>query len=144
MRSRALVRFVALVLLAGFVVSSPPPLGAATTDTFRDEFNTISYGGDDGVGGSWAGPWWESQDQDPDAMDIRVESDGLEQYVLRFDAIGVGNYVERTADLSTYDTATLSFDYRRSNTDAAVLVQGVGVGHGSTRIVHGDLCHRRR
>lgn len=112
-----LKRFSALVLIISLVVSAPPPLNAATTDTFRDEFNNISYSGDDGVGASWAGAWWESEAvQDPTQDDITVESDGAEDYVLRFDN-SAGVYAERTADLSAYDTATLSFDYRRMSTD---------------------------
>ena len=83
---RLLTRLVILVLLTGFVVSAPPPLAAATTDTFRDEFNNISYSGDDGIGGSWAGAWWDSQDQDETAGDTRVDSDGVEDFALRFNS----------------------------------------------------------
>ena len=116
---RLLTRFLILVLLTSFVVSAPPPLGAATTDTFRDEFNNISYSGDDGVGGSWAGAWWENEaTQNPNAGTVQVVTDGVEVYALRFvDSSPAGMYVERTADLSAYDTASLSFDYRRDLTD---------------------------
>ena len=115
---RLLTRLVILILLTGFLVSAPPPLSAATTDTFRDEFNSISYSGSDGVGGSWVGAWWDSQDQDETAGDVKVDSDGTEDFVLRFNSNGSGQYAERTADLTAYDTATVSFDYRRKNTDA--------------------------
>ncbi len=98
------------------MVSSPPPLGAATTDTFRDEFNNVSYSGDDGVGGSWAGAWWESETpQDPDQDNMKMVDDGGEQFVLQFDNTVPGDYVERTADLSAYDIAVLSFDFRRNS-----------------------------
>ena len=118
---RLLTRLVTLVLLTGFLVSAPPPLAAATTDTFRDEFNNISYSGDDGVGGSWAGSWWESEaPTDPTGGDVTVGSDAaVADFVLRFNNNGTGDYIERTADLSAYNTATLSFDYRRSPTDSA-------------------------
>ena len=111
-------RFTAVVLIVCFVASVPPPLGAATTTTFRDEFNNISYSGDDGMGGSWAGAWWETDPSvDPGADDITVQADGAEVYALRFNNTGSGDYVERIADLSAYDSATLVFEYRRENTD---------------------------
>jgi hypothetical protein len=120
MRLRAVVRLLALVLLTGFVVSSPPPLGAATTDTFRDEFNNISYSGDDGIGGSWAGAWLESESpQNPAAGNMKVLVDGTESFALHYTTGGTGDFVERTADLAAYDTASLSFDYRRDNANAS-------------------------
>ena len=120
---KSLTRFTALVLIVSFVASAPVPLAAATTDTFRDEFNNISYIGDDGIGGSWATAWWDSQDQDETSGEIKVDSDGLEDFVLRFNSNGSGQYIERTADLSAYDTATVSFDYRRKSTDASFSVK---------------------
>ncbi len=113
---RSLTRLTALVLLISFVAFASPPLGAAVTNTFRDEFNNIGYSGSDGTA-AWAGDWWDSEDQDPSAGGIRVDSDAPIDFVLWFDSDGAGEYAERTADLSAYDTATLSFDYRRRNTD---------------------------
>jgi hypothetical protein len=109
-------RLTVLVLIVSLVASAPAPLGAATTNTFRDEFNNISYGGNDGTA-AWAGDWWDSEDQDPSAGSIRVDSDTAVDFVLWFATDGSGEYAERTADLSVFDTATLSFDYRRRNTD---------------------------
>ena len=120
MRWRPLTRFVAVVLIAGLVVSASPPLGAATTDTFRDEFNNISYSGDDGIGGSWAADWLESESpQNASAGNLKVSVDGTESFAVQFTTGGTGDFLERTADLSAYDTASLSFDYRRDNANAS-------------------------
>jgi hypothetical protein len=117
---RSLTRFTALILIVSFVASAPPALGAATTDTFRDEFNFELYSNNDGTA-TWAGDWWESEAvQDPTNDDIRVTSEGGEDFVLRFDNSPDLAYIERTADLSAYDSAQLSFDYRRQNLPGSV------------------------
>ena len=133
---RLLTRLAILVLLASFVISAPPPLGAATTDTFRDEFNNISYSGDDGVGGLWAGAWWENEaTQNPNAGTVQVVTDGVEVYAMRFvDSSPAGMYIERTADLSAYDTASLSFDYRRDLTDPSFSVKVWASSTGPTGV----------
>jgi hypothetical protein len=128
---RPLVQFCAFVLIFSFAVSIPQPLGAAVTDTFRDEFNTIGYEGDDGSQ-SWAGGWWDSEDQDPSAGGISVDSDAAVDFTLWFATGGSGEYAERTADLSAYDSATLSFDYRRRNTDASFSLKVLVSANGPT------------
>jgi hypothetical protein len=110
---KSLTRFIAFVLIVSFVASAPVPLAAATTDTFRDEFNNQLYSNNDGTA-LWTGDWTESESpQDPTAGSTSVQSDGAEDFALFFADAAVGDYVERTVDLSGFDAATLTFDYRQ-------------------------------
>ena len=107
------------------------------TETFRDEFNAVSYAGNDGTR-NWSGNWVEFNDNgNPNGGDERVMSD-LGNYRLRVqDNNGGGEGVYREADLSGFDpaaTATLSFDYRRSDLDNSndyVAIQVSANGGGS-------------
>jgi len=85
--------------------------------TFRDEFNAVSFGNNDGTL-NWAGDWLEVGESDgPGSNDVRVRDDnGPYQLWLR-DKQNGGEGVEREADLSGAAAATLSFEYRRSGLD---------------------------
>jgi len=92
-----------------------PP--GACNGTFRDEFNAVSFGNNDGTL-NWAGDWLEVGESDgPGSNDVRVRDDnGPYQLWLRDNQNG-GEGVEREADLSGAAAATLSFEYRRSGLD---------------------------
>ncbi len=76
--------------------------------TFRDEFSSSSYSRQDGTA-NWATNWDEINDNDnPDNGDIDIN--GSE---LRFDGDSNAT-IEREINLSSYTSATLSFDYRET------------------------------
>jgi hypothetical protein len=85
--------------------------------TFRDEFNAVSFGNNDGTL-NWADDWLEVGESDgPGSNDVRVRDDnGPYQLWLRDNQNG-GEGVEREADLSGAAAVTLSFEYRRSSLD---------------------------
>ncbi len=93
--------------------------GGGCDSTFRDEFNTVSFGNNDGTS-NWAGDWLEVGESDgPASNDVSVRDDsGPYQLWIRDNQNG-GEGVEREADLSGASSATLSFDYRRSALDTA-------------------------
>ncbi len=84
-------------------------------ETFRDEFSSTSYSRQDGTQ-NWSLDWNEVGDDGfPNSGDIRIagnslrlEGDGTTVTVLG------APYIEREADLSSYLSATLSFDYRET------------------------------
>ena len=82
-------------------------------ETFRDEFNAISFSGNDGTR-DWTDNWGDVGENDgPDAGDIQVLKDESD-YQLRFkDNDNGGSGVWREADLSGAASATLSYVYRR-------------------------------
>jgi Tfp pilus assembly protein PilX len=104
------------VLIDTTVGGGGPP---GCDDTFRDEFNTVSFGNNDGTL-NWEGDWLEVGESDgPNANDVRVRDDnGPYQLWIRDNNNG-GEGAEREADLSGASVATLSFDYRRSSLDNA-------------------------
>jgi len=87
--------------------------------TFRDEFNARSYNNNNGTA-NWATNWLEINESDgATSGDEQVIAD-TSSYVLRIqDNDGGGEGVQRGVDLSGYDTATLSFTYRRNALDNA-------------------------
>lgn len=97
--------------------TSPNPLnrtcpvctGGGSCETFRDEFSTTSYSRQDGTA-NWATNWIETGDNN-NASNGDIEIDTGE---LQLEGDGSGPSIEREADLSSYTTATLTFDYRTS------------------------------
>ncbi|MBT8435425.1 MAG: choice-of-anchor J domain-containing protein, partial [Gammaproteobacteria bacterium] len=90
-------------------------------DSFRDEFSSISYARQDG-NVNWSIDWNEVGDNGlPNNGRFRVLNNGT----LRLTAAGNaatplgGPYIEREADLTGYESAVLSFDYRTQGWDAA-------------------------
>lgn len=96
-----------LLVLIGSVLES------ARADTFRDDFDAVSYAGNNGTQ-FWASTWREINESDgANASDERVIWD-LGSLRLRVrDNDGGGEGVQRQADLSAYTSATLSFNYSR-------------------------------
>ncbi len=89
-------------------------------DTFRDEFSSVSYSRQDG-NANWSIDWNEVGDNgSPNNGQFRVLNNGT----LRLRGAGNaptvlgGPYIEREVDLSGYESATLSFDYRTVGWDA--------------------------
>ncbi|MBI5107580.1 MAG: hypothetical protein HZA62_02430 [Rhodocyclales bacterium] len=86
--------------------------------TFRDEFSSNSYSRNDGTG-SWTGNWTETGDNGSSSNGtIQISSNKLQ---LEGDGSGGsatfgGPSIEREANLSSYTSATLSFDYSESGT----------------------------
>ena len=76
------------------------------SETVRDEFNSVSYMGNDGSA-SWAGDWIEKDDYGagPGVGIIDVAGNRLQ---LR--AFDVNQYIHREVDLSSATTAMLTFD----------------------------------
>ena len=88
----------------------------AGSETVRDEFNAISYSGNDGSQ-NWSNNWQEwGELNGPTSGAVMVVNSpsGLSSMCLRF---GVGQKdkgVSRVADLSEASSATLTFQWRRS------------------------------
>jgi len=91
--------------------------GGGCNGTFRDEFNAVSYGNNDGTL-SWSGDWVEiNESNGPTEGDEQVlDIDGPYQLRVR-DNDGGGEGVEREVDLTGAESATLSFIYRRKDLD---------------------------
>ncbi len=103
---------------AEFVLASAVITTAPTTlvcGTFRDEFSSVSYANQDGSL-NWTANWNETgDDASASSGGIQVASNSLRMRGggSAANALG-GPYVEREADLSTFTSATLTFDYRES------------------------------
>ena len=90
-------------------------------DTFRDTFNTQSYSRNDGTH-DWLTDWVESGDNGSPGSPSNSNDAGID--LIFFGLFGGelfikdGNTgIERSADLSAYTSATLSFDYREEDFD---------------------------
>ncbi len=88
-------------------------------ETYSDFFSSVSYSNNNGTQ-NWSGNWAESND-DNDPSNGRIRITGNE---LRFSRIG-SHYITRAADLSSYSTATLSFDWQTSSleTNETLVIQ---------------------
>jgi prepilin-type N-terminal cleavage/methylation domain-containing protein len=90
--------------------------------TYRDEFNSSAYSGNDGTL-NWSGDWQEINESDgPVRGDEVVTTDPLANPSSPSNQLRVRNSSEgvmREADLSGAVTATLSLQYRRENLDDA-------------------------
>lgn len=94
---------------------NPASSGSSGTvcQTFRDEFSSESYSRNDGTV-NWSGNWIETGDNNnPSNGDIEISNN-----VLQLEGDGSfsdsnfgGPYITRTADLTSYSTAELSFSY---------------------------------
>lgn len=107
-----------------------------SNETVRDEFASISYGGNNGTQ-SWSGDWQELGESDgPSSGRVRIyfHSRCATGNCLRMggDEVNLSNRgVMRTADLSGAASATFSFSYRRYESDdegGSVRVQVSGDG----------------
>ncbi|WP_405207747.1 hypothetical protein [Aquimarina sp. LLG6339-5] len=91
-------------------------------DTYRDEFNAVSYGNNDG-NSNWAGNWDES---DPFSGGDNIPSDGFVRVTgnrLRFSFMFANEeQIERTANLAGSTTAILSFDWETSSLEAGEII----------------------
>lgn len=108
-------------------ITDPLPTGTSWVSTqltypvdfsgdYYDQFSTISYSGSNGTI-DWSSPWVEiGDDGNVSGGDVRVVTDGATN-ALRLNR--ASNGASRSADLSGYSNATLSFNYRREGTDNA-------------------------
>lgn len=86
-------------------------------DTFIDNFNTVSYANNNGTQ-NFLGNWIETNEStDPSGGRIRINGNRL-----RFRNLD-SRYIERTLDLSSATSATLTLDYERTNGNESILVQ---------------------
>ncbi|MCP4430234.1 MAG: LamG domain-containing protein, partial [Gammaproteobacteria bacterium] len=86
--------------------------GGLSCETYRDNFSSTSYSNQDGSM-NWSGNWLETNDNgSPNSGDIRIAGNRLE---IKDD----NRSITRAADLSSYTTATLTFDYQESSFDSA-------------------------
>lgn len=116
------------VTQTGISVADPVPTGTSfeagstqvtaptgTTETIRDQFDAVAYTNNDGSI-DWLGNWDETGDDDlPNGGDVVVEND-ISNYQLRIQ--DQDNSIGREANLSSYDSAVLSFVYRRNGIEA--------------------------
>ena len=97
-----------------YIAESTTATGPGTAETFRDEFNAVSYANNDGTL-NWATNWLEMNDGGGvTGGDVRVTTN---QGALRLLVRDNNNGIEREADLSAFTSATLSFIYRRNGLD---------------------------
>lgn len=82
------------------------PQFVCSQETFRDEFNSVSYSNNDGTV-NWTSEWIESGDTDsgPSAQYIYIQGGELRMEYLW------GENIRRSADLAGATAAVLSFDY---------------------------------
>jgi len=81
-------------------------------ETYRDNFSTVSYSNQDGSM-NWSADWVEVNDDGvPGSGDIQITGNRLR--IQNND-----RSISRSADLSTYSTATLTFDFRENGFDDA-------------------------
>ena len=87
------------------------------SETFADYFSRRVYSNNDGTK-SWAGDWVEGENNGPTAGSIQIQFDnGVDEtYTLRF--TGASQTFRRGADLSSYVSAQLDFDYMRVGLDS--------------------------
>ena len=95
--------------MAGLSIRPSATGGGGSCVTFRDEFSTESYNRQDGTA-NWATSWDETGDND-NASNGDIEINNNE---LRLEGDGSSPSIEREANLSTYNQATLTFNYRTS------------------------------
>ena len=90
---------------------------ATVTETFGDQFSRRVYSNNDGTE-TWASDWIESESNGPTAGYIQIQFDnGVDEtYTLKF--TGGSQTIKRAADLSTYTSARLEFDYQRIGLDS--------------------------
>ncbi|MDH3640893.1 MAG: hypothetical protein OES38_02290 [Gammaproteobacteria bacterium] len=110
------MRLIALITLAvAALMLATESLGA----TVRDEFNAVSFGGNNGSA-NWSSDWQEQGESDGSGSgEVRVESSAYcaaGNCMLLDGAQGQNNHgVSRQADLSGAVSATLTFSYRRES-----------------------------
>lgn len=126
------------------------PTPSSGCESFSDKFNSVSYGNQDGTA-NWSGNWFETNDNgSPKNGEIRITGNRL-----RIE--NRNRAITRSADLSAYSSATLSFDYEEKSFDRSsdyidVEVKGGGnswtslqnfagssVGSGSTNLVISNI-----
>jgi hypothetical protein len=119
--------------LLALALSAAPALG----ETVRDEFNAISYAGDNGTL-SWSGPWQELGELNgPTSGRVRVLASNrcAATNCLRIGGAGVdinGRGAEREADLSGTPTATLTFHRRLQNNSSGSIILSISSDGGGS------------
>ena len=108
--------------------------GPSCAGTIADDFETDDYTGNTGTA-LWNGNWVEiNESNNPSAGDNQVVVQDSGNFLVRVrDNDGGGEGILRSVDLSTYTSATLSFDYWRGGLDNAndyVTVQAWPNGSG--------------
>lgn len=95
-----------------FILSIAVYLPVMGQDTFADNFSTVSYSNNDGTQ-SWSTNWLEYNDNNSASNGyIRITGGELFFYYLWSENI------RRSADLSAYTSATLTFDWRTSSLES--------------------------
>ena len=90
-------------------------VGSSTPQTYRDEFNAISYSGNDGTQ-NWSGNWQEIGENDGPGdgrIEVGQEVECPSGICLTIKAKEANRGVRRAVDLSGALSATLTFDSRR-------------------------------
>ena len=125
-------------------VEDPTPAGTSWVSTtvtgpvvsasgnVRDEFNSASWSLNNGSF-AWSGDWFETDSggQDPSGGDIQIVTN---QSDTRLRIKDNDRAIERTADLSAFNSASLSYSFRRVNLDSVNDWVAVYVDDGTSRI----------
>jgi len=126
-------RFSMAASMLALALSATPALA----ETVRDEFNAISFAGDDGTL-SWSGPWRElGESNGPTSGRVRVLASNrcAATNCLRIGGAGVdinGRGAEREVDLSGTPTATLTFHRRLQNNSSGSIVLSISSDGGGS------------
>ena len=87
-------------------------VAVSAQETFSDTFSSASYSNNDGTQ-NWSSNWQEyNDDNNPNNGNIRIS--GSELYFRRIRS----HYIVRSLDLSSYSTATLTFDWRTDSLES--------------------------
>ena len=89
------------------------PLYCVGQDTFSDNFGSVSYSNNDGTQ-NWSAAWQEANDNNS-PTNGRIRITGGE---VRFQRLNNSRNISRVADLSSYTSATLEFDWRTSSMES--------------------------
>ncbi len=113
---------------------------SAANGNFRDTFESIAYNRNDGTL-TWSTNWTEGPSTtDAAAGDVRIVVDGTANVLRLGDdaATGQADTIRRSANLSAYTSAVLSFDYRRvaldDNINDFILIEASSDGTTFTQV----------
>ncbi|MCC5875068.1 MAG: DUF11 domain-containing protein [Candidatus Sumerlaeia bacterium] len=118
-------------LVPGFTEVTYPAL---ISGTFIDPVTSVAYNGSTGTQ-AWANNWQEvSDDGNPANGNVRIEQD-LGEFRIRVNRNG--RAIWRTANLSAYDTASLSFRFRMDGMGASdsMVVEASSTGNANYTIL---------
>ena len=107
----------------------------ATGMTYRDEFDAVSYSGNNGTA-SWAGSWQEiGESTNPNSGSVKVINNRkmcVDKRCLRVRGVRANRGISRALDLSSAVSATLTFKARRNGLSNASMTLEISSDGGAT------------